>query len=148
MKNYYKILGVSESSNKDEIKKAFRNLAKKYHPDKNKDNPDAIEMFQQINEAYEILSNESSREEYDKKLNQNSSNRQKNESKNNSEKSQAKTKENFNKGDALNDLNQYFESFFGFKASINDVDGSKIKKDSKNPIDTSKIFNNFFNVKK
>lgn len=77
MKNYYKILGVSESSNKDEIKKAFRNLAKKYHPDKNKDNPDAIEMFQQINEAYEILSNESSREEYDTKLNQNSSNRQK-----------------------------------------------------------------------
>ncbi|WP_061313058.1 DnaJ domain-containing protein [Clostridium botulinum] len=148
MKNYYKILGVSESSNKDEIKKAFRNLAKKYHPDKNKDNKDAIEMFQQINEAYEILSNESSREEYDRKLNQNSSNRSKNESKNNSKKSQAKTKENFNKGDALNDLNQYFESFFGFKASSNDVDGSKIKKDSKNPIDTSKIFNNFFNVKK
>ncbi|KAI3348914.1 DnaJ domain-containing protein, partial [Clostridium botulinum] len=103
MKNYYKILGISESSNKDEIKKAFRNLAKKYHPDKNKDNKDAIEMFQQINEAYEILSNESSREEYDKKLNQNNSNRQKNESKNNSKKSQAKTKENFNKGDALND---------------------------------------------
>ncbi|WP_315076463.1 DnaJ domain-containing protein [uncultured Clostridium sp.] len=148
MKNYYKILGVSESANKDEIKKAFRNLAKKYHPDKNKDNPDAIEMFQQINEAYEILSNESSREEYDKKLNKQNSNSQKNENKNNSKKSQGKSKENSNKGDALNDLNQYFESFFGFKANSVDVDGSKIKKDSKNPIDTSSIFNNFFNVKK
>ncbi|AOR23471.1 J domain-containing protein [Clostridium taeniosporum] len=145
MKNYYKILGISENANKDEIKKAFRNLAKKYHPDKNKDNADAIEMFQQINEAYEILSNELSREEYDKKLNQQNSN---SENKNNSQKSQTKSKKNFNKDDVLNDLNECFESFFGFKANSNDVDASKIKKDSKNPIDTSNIFNSFFNVKK
>ncbi|GAA0078108.1 hypothetical protein UT300005_24860 [Clostridium sp. CTA-5] len=147
MKNYYKILGVSESANKDEIKKAFRTLAKKYHPDKNKDNKDAIEMFQQINEAYEILGNESAREEYDKKLNQHNSNSKKNDGKNSSKKSQAKSKENFNKGDALNDLNQYFESFFGFNANSDDIDASKLK-NNKNPIDTSNMFNSFFNLKK
>lgn len=148
MKNYYKILGVLQDANKDEIKKAFRNLAKKYHPDKNKDNKDAIEMFQQINEAYETLSNESSREEYDKKLNQNNSNKQKNKNNANNEKSQGKTKKNFNKDDALNDLDQYFESFFGFKANSSDIDGNKIKHENKNPIDTSKMFNSFFNMKK
>ena len=64
-KNFYNILGVNEKSTKDEIKKAYRSLQMKYHPDKNMSNPDAINMTQQINEAYEILGDEQKREEYD-----------------------------------------------------------------------------------
>ena len=68
MKDYYKILGVSQSASNDELKKAFRSLAKKYHPDRNKDDESAKAKFQDVNEAYGILSNEKSRKEYDENL--------------------------------------------------------------------------------
>jgi molecular chaperone DnaJ len=64
-KDYYKILGVSETATSDEIKKAYRKLAKKYHPDANPDDKQAAEKFKQINEANEILSNPSKRKQYD-----------------------------------------------------------------------------------
>ncbi|NCS98631.1 DnaJ domain-containing protein [Candidatus Parcubacteria bacterium] len=61
-KDYYKILGVDKSASQDEIKKAFRKLAHKYHPDK-KDGDEA--KFKQVNEAYSVLSNEQKRAQYD-----------------------------------------------------------------------------------
>jgi DnaJ-class molecular chaperone len=63
--NYYNILGINEKANKDEIKKAYRSLQMKYHPDKNNGSQDAITMTQKINEAYEILGDEQKRQEYD-----------------------------------------------------------------------------------
>lgn len=65
IKNYYEILNIKFSAPQDEIKKAFRKLAVFWHPDKNS-NPIAIEKMQEINEAYEILSNPIKREAYDK----------------------------------------------------------------------------------
>lgn len=65
-KNYYDILGVSKNATNLEIKKAFRKLAIKYHPDKNQNSNDASEKFKEINEAYEILKNEDKRSHYDK----------------------------------------------------------------------------------
>ena len=53
--DFYDVLGVSRDASKDEIKKAYRKLSKKYHPDINK-SPNATEMFQKINDAYEFLS--------------------------------------------------------------------------------------------
>jgi len=62
--DYYEILGVSKDASDRQIKKAFRKLAMKYHPDKNKD-PKAEDKFREIAEAYEVLSDEKKRSEYD-----------------------------------------------------------------------------------
>jgi curved DNA-binding protein len=63
--DYYKALGVAKSSSPDEIKKAFRKLAVKYHPDRNPDNKAAEDKFKEINEAYAVLSDPKKKEEYD-----------------------------------------------------------------------------------
>ena len=64
-KDYYEILGVTRSSTEKEIKTAFRKLARKYHPDANKNNKDAEEKFKEINEAYEVLGDTEKRRRYD-----------------------------------------------------------------------------------
>ena len=64
-KDYYKILGVSKNATADEIKKAYRQLAKKYHPDKNPGDKSAEEKFKEISEANEVLSDPEKRKKYD-----------------------------------------------------------------------------------
>jgi curved DNA-binding protein len=64
-KDYYQILGVSKAANEKEIKRAYRRLAQKYHPDKNPDNKSAEEKFKEINEAYEVLGTAENRTKYD-----------------------------------------------------------------------------------
>lgn len=64
-KDYYKILGVEKSASQADIKKAYRSLAKKYHPDKNKGDKAAEDRFKDISEAYEVLGDESKRQQYD-----------------------------------------------------------------------------------
>lgn len=72
-KDYYKVLGVERTATKDEIKRAFRKLAMKYHPDRNKGNKEASDKFRDISEAYEILFDDEKRAEYDRTLVQSSS---------------------------------------------------------------------------
>jgi len=62
--NFYNILGVNENASGEEIKKAYRALSMKWHPDKNRDDADAVSKFQKISEAYETLGDEKKREEY------------------------------------------------------------------------------------
>lgn len=64
-KDYYQILGVSEAADPAEIKKAYRKLAKQYHPDANQNDPRAAERFKEVGEAYAILSNPEKRKQYD-----------------------------------------------------------------------------------
>ena len=64
-RNYYEILGVSRNSSAKDIKKAYYQLAKKYHPDTNKGDPNASKKFQEVSEAYEVLSDDTKRKEYD-----------------------------------------------------------------------------------
>ncbi|MCA9977615.1 MAG: DnaJ domain-containing protein, partial [Anaerolineales bacterium] len=64
-KDYYKILGVSKQADEKEIKRAYRKLAQKYHPDKNPGNKSAEEQFKAINEANEVLGNPDNRAKYD-----------------------------------------------------------------------------------
>lgn len=64
-KDYYKILGLNKSASQDDIKKAFRKLANKYHPDKNPDNKDAEAKFKEANEANEVLGDPEKRKRYD-----------------------------------------------------------------------------------
>ncbi len=65
-RDFYEVLGVSKSANADEIKRAYRKAAIKYHPDKNPDNPEAEEKFKEAAEAYDVLSSDDKRARYDR----------------------------------------------------------------------------------
>lgn len=63
--NYYKVLGITKKASQEDIKKAYRKLARKYHPDLNPNDADAEKKFKQINEAHEVLNNPENRKKYD-----------------------------------------------------------------------------------
>src|SRR5690606_13375857 len=65
-RDYYEVLGVQRSADPDELKKAYRRLAMKYHPDRNPNDPDAEAKFKEAKEAYEILSDKGKRAAYDR----------------------------------------------------------------------------------
>ena len=146
MKNFYEILEVSKEATKDEIKKSFRKLAKKYHPDTNVNDKTLSEKFQLINEAYTVLSDDNSRKEYDEKIFKTEAH-----SRNNKDKKKGSTYNTKKTGDikdAMEDLNSKFEEFFGFNGDTSEVKEDFLKKGSKNPMDTSHIFDSFFKPKK
>src|SRR3954463_11906102 len=64
-RDYYQVIGVPASATQDEIKKAYRKLAAKHHPDKNPNDPKAAERFKEISEAYQVLGDADKRKQYD-----------------------------------------------------------------------------------
>ena len=64
--DYYKTLGIDQNASQDEIKRAYRKMAMKYHPDRNADNPEAEKRFKEVNEANDVLFDEEKRAAYDR----------------------------------------------------------------------------------
>ncbi|WP_334075094.1 J domain-containing protein [Paenibacillus sp. A14] len=161
MTDYYAQLGVARDAGTTEIRQAYRKLAKRYHPDVNRDNPEAEARFKQIVEAYETLNDESLRADYDRKL------------------ASAKTGRGGERGKAGGPgtgpaasgrtagmgasgagidgfdpvrIRQQFEQFFA-KVSQSHEHGdngqeAKAEEAGKNPLDTTAMFNQFFGYRK
>ena len=118
-KDYYKILEIDNNKvSKDEIKIAFREQAKKYHPDVNSENRMAEERFKDINEAYRVLSNPSSKRKYDRMWNTHVG------------KKQAKMSYEESKRDKDSLFSDFFNMFFGTTSSNDNKEIKKVKKKS------------------
>lgn len=139
----YGCLGVSPSATTEEIKKAFRSLAKKYHPDTHPGDTAIEAKFKEINEAYAILSDEAKRKEYDLKK------KKERETKEQQRQPAGKGKvrqPSYNGKVDFEQMSQSFEQFFGFNPKTQEVTNEeKLKK--KNPLDTTDIFEKFMKMK-
>jgi curved DNA-binding protein len=110
-KDYYKILGLSKTATADEIKKAYRKLAVKYHPDKNQNDKTAEEKFKEINEANEVLSDSDKRKKYDELGENWRDSQQQSQSRQRQGSYQQGNGEQYNEGD----FSDFFSSIFGGK---------------------------------
>lgn len=137
--DYYKILGVTEQADEEEIKQAYRRLAKKYHPDLNPDNSDAEARFKDVVEAYETLGDAEKRKKYDLKRKETGSQDR------NQEKGAARaTDMNINFGNFTKDMEKYFGFSFGGGGEDKKNQGSGGKK---NPLDVTEMFEAFMKIK-
>ena len=137
--DYYKILGISEQADEEQIKQAYRKLAKKYHPDLNPDNPEAEAKFKDVVEAYEILGDAEKRKKYDLKRNKAG------ERSTVGSRQAAKAPDmNINMGNFTKDMERYF----GF--SFNGKDAGQPKTagtGKKNPLDVTEMFEAYMKIK-
>lgn len=125
--DYYKILGINEKSTDAEIKKAYRKLARKYHPDLNPDNKEAQQKFQQINEANEVLSDPEKRKKYDKYGKDWQHAEAFEAAQKNRESNRGYTREDHFAGNSYsdNDFSDFFESMFGSRGYSRTNDKSR-----------------------
>lgn len=134
MKNYYQILGVDKNADQEGIRKAYRILAKKYHPDIIGDNEKVKEYFMQIQEAYEVLGDDKKRKIYDERTNSGTKGEE-------SFKNMSSTKSSFSHSSSPI---RGFEEFFGFspKGEMKEKGKENIK------LDTNEMFDTFFKIKR
>lgn len=143
VKNYYEIIGVAKDATEEEIKSAYRKLAKKFHPDAHPGDPECERRFREINEAYGILGDSEKRKEYDKKTA--------------GTKSAAKPKqkrtydnrENGSPGVDFENIHRSFANFFGFHPETKDITNEeKLNPKTANPLDTTELFERFMGIKR
>lgn len=135
MNEYYTVLGLKPTANNAEIKKAYREMAKKYHPDLHPGDADTEKKFQFINEAYAVLSDPDKRSQYDKTQ---SEPHHFQETKR--RKPGAAEKPDFSQ------MQAGFEQFFGFNPKTGEIKNEE-KLKSKNPLDASDLFEKFMGMK-
>lgn len=146
MPDYYEIMSISRDSSQEEIKKAYRRLAKKYHPDANPGNKNAEEKFKEINEAYATLGDEDRKKAYDLKLDTGKGEQQKTETQGKTAKNPTESRQGYAPFN-FEDVEKSFEQFFGFNPKTKEK-VMKTKGEKKNPLDTSQAFDNYFRPKK
>lgn len=144
MDNHYETLGVSRSASPDEIKKSYRKLARKYHPDVNPGDLEAEAKFKKVNEAYRILSDPSLKAEYDARLSGYDSHSHRNDSQKKAATSSPEASSNF---DPRN-FERSFEDFFGFNPKTKEVSMKKSGENNKGPLDTTELFRHYFGTKR
>ncbi|ERI04669.1 J domain-containing protein [Aneurinibacillus aneurinilyticus] len=146
MKNYYAILGVEKGASQEEIKKVYRKLAKKYHPDVNAGSSESERIFKDISEAYRTLSDESLRKKYDAQMNNTgeAASGAKNQADTNTRTHSAQ--ESY-QGFDMRNMEKNFERFFGFNPKTKEM-ANREKDKSKNPMDTTDLFESYFRTKK
>lgn len=128
--DYYRILGVTEQADEEQVKQAYRKLAKKYHPDLNPGNPEAEAKFKDIVEAYETLGDVKKRKGYDLE-------RKKAGERNGSGNRQAAKAPDINMGNFTKDMERYF----GFSFNGKNAGQPKEKGTGKrNPLDVTEMF--------
>lgn len=136
--DYYNILGVSEQAEEEQIKQAYRRLAKKYHPDLNPNDSEAEEKFKNVVEAYETLGDTDKRKEYDLKKTKTGDGRKREST------ASAKSPDK-NMADFTKDMERYF----GFSFAGGQTEKQKTGADGKkrNPLDVTEMFEAFMKVK-
>ena len=145
MENLYSVLGVTQNATEAEIKKAFRALSKKYHPDVNPGDREAEEKFRKVSEAYSFLQDPQKRKEYDKKL--------KEEERGAFRKNPGKSAppHQGTSGIEFCEMERQFARFFGFQpgqAGLNEEGIHKEEKTKANPIDMTEMFEKYMGVPK
>ena len=143
--DFYQILGVAESATEDELKQAYRKLAKKFHPDSHPGDKECEKRFQEISEAYSILSDSEKRKQYD-------SHRQEEPHEKaaytNTGRKQATESTQHTKVDFEN-VYKSFEQFFGFHPDSKDITNEKkLNPNAGNPLDTTDMFERFMGIKR
>lgn len=143
MVDYYAVLEIHEEADLATIKKSFRVLAKKYHPDLNPDDETAAEKFIEVNEAYNILSDEKARKRYDRSRKKKTEQGAKQQEKTTGEQPNYKYNESESAAVNFENWDEQFESFFGFNPKSNQVDPTKIRK-KETQEKTNQAFEDFF----
>lgn len=145
MENLYQILGVAEDAPEETLKLAYRRLAKKYHPDAHPDDAACEKKFREINEAYSVLSSLEKRKKYDETLRRAGAKDERafrRESGKSQQGAQAA-------GVDFSQIHRTFEQFFGFNPETKDVtDEQKLNPGTKNPLDTTELFERFMGIKR
>nr|WP_198044670.1 J domain-containing protein [Lysinibacillus timonensis] len=140
MNNFYDRLGIGLHASRDEVKMAYRKLAKQYHPDVNHGNPNAAKRFKEIKEAYETLYSPELRKKYDAKLGIQNKGEERE-----SHQSAKASRESYQQDFDPSKVHQTFEQFFGFNPKTKErTQDYKSEQQRKNPLDTSELFNKYF----
>ena len=141
MNEYYRTLGVQPGASQDDLKKAYRALAKKYHPDLHPGDQEAETRFKEANEAYDVLGDPDKRKEYDAKQ----QTAQRHQAPN---KARSATRTPRGGPVDFSQMQGGFAQFFGFDPATGQVlDEEKVSGQKRNPLDTTDLFERFMGFK-